>query len=90
MRALLISFGVIFTWFPMIFDPYVGFCTFGKWYPLSYFIGLLWQRQSFTSQLSLDSWMCLLEMSLGRWGLLIGSIWGQDNGLSSEVGGAGM
>lgn len=57
-----------------------------KWSPLPDFTGSLWQRQLFTSQLSLGFWTCLLLTSLDRWGLLLGSVFGWGSYLSFEVG----
>lgn len=40
-------------------------------FPPPDFEGLLWQRQTFTSHLRLGFWLCLLVISLDKWGLLL-------------------
>lgn len=54
--------------------------------PLPGFTGLFRQRQFFTRQLCLVFWLYLLLISLGRWGLLVWSVLGWCNCLSSEDG----
>ena len=61
------------------------FVHLSKWAPLPDFTSSLWQRQFFTSHLSLGFWICVLEMSLGGWDLLTGSVFGWDHCLSSEM-----
>ena len=67
-------------WFLMLV-----FVHLSKWAPLPDFTSSLWQRQFFTSQLSLGFWICVLEMFLGGWNLLTGSVFGWDHCLSSEM-----
>lgn len=42
-------------------------------------------RDGSSAVTSLDFWVCLLVMSLGIWGLLLGPVFGHCNCLSSEV-----
>ena len=51
---------------------------------------LLWQRQFFTSLLSLGFLVCVLIMSLGRWGLLFWSFFGWGTCLNSKDGDGGV
>lgn len=44
--------------------------------PLSDFTCFLWWRQIFFGQPSLGLWVCMLKISLGRWGLLLWSVLG--------------
>ena len=56
-----------------------------KWCPLPDFIGSLWQRLFFASQLSLGFWTCQLVTPFSRWDLLSVSTLGWGQCLSSEV-----
>lgn len=68
----------------------VSMCL-SNWGSLPDFTGLFWQRQS-TSWLNLDFCVCLLVMSLGRWGLLLWCIFDQGNCVRSgdRDGGEGV
>lgn len=72
------SGGVIFSFsWPLI--PYVCVCTV-EYLDFSYsLISLLLKRQIFPSQLSLGFWACLLIVSLGKWSLLLWSVFLRDN-----------
>lgn len=72
-----------------LYDPYIlalVFVHLRKWASLPYFIGLLWQGKTFTSQICLGFWTVHLVASTGRWGFLRGSLAGQGHCLWSDGG----
>lgn len=56
---------VMFSYFLWFLMYSVGICTSGWWGSFSRLYRILWQRQFFTSQVSVGFWVCLLVVSFG-------------------------
>lgn len=67
------------SWFFMLLSAYLS-----NGGTLPDFTDLLWKIQLLHNQLILAFWMWLVVKSLGRWGLLLWSVWGQENCLSPK------